>query len=62
MSVSDFSTVVVHLVRVTWAAAAGKLHLASETDGKEGGEGQLRAGLCAEQVLGSVDTKVHWCT
>lgn len=62
MSVSDFSNVVAHLVRISWAAAAGKLHLASETDGEEEGGGELRADLCAEQVLGSVDSKVQWFT
>lgn len=55
MSVVDFTTVIGHLVRVIWGAAAGKLHLASE---QREGENQLRAGLCAEQLVGSVDTKV----
>eukprot|EP00731_Ephydatia_muelleri_P019119 Em0011g1159a len=54
MSVSDFTTVVGHLVRVIWGAAAGKLHLASE---HREGENQLRAGLCAEQMAGAVDSK-----
>lgn len=57
MSVSDFTTVVGHLVRVIWGAAAGKLHLASE---HREGENQLRAGLCAEQMAGAVDSKVCW--
>ena len=32
MSVDDFTTMLAYLVRVSWAAAAGQLHLASAED------------------------------
>lgn len=33
MSVDDFTTMLAYLVRVSWAAAAGQLHLASAEEG-----------------------------
>ncbi len=38
MSVNDFRTTLVHLMRVCWAAAAGQLHLASRADSSLGAD------------------------
>ena len=47
MSVEDFSTTLVCLMRVCWAAAAGQLHLASGNEDEEEGT-VLKAGICGQ--------------
>ena len=68
MSVDDFTTMLAYLVRVSWAAAAGQLHLASAeesypaTPSKElnvpigSSSKRLASGICAAQT--DVSSKV----
>ena len=62
MSVDDFTTMLAHLVRVAWAAAAGKLHLASAPDAADGdGEtSRLQGGVCAMQKDVSSKVSSDW--
>ena len=71
MSVDDFTTMLAYLVRVSWAAAAGQLHLASAEElypntptkdikaplGSPSMDRQLSSGICAAQT--DVSSKVR---
>ena len=72
MSVDDFTTMLAYLVRVSWAAAAGQLHLASAEDSSCPATPpskdvpldsplmgrRLASGICAAQT--DVSSKVKW--
>ena len=65
MTVEDFSTTLLCLTRVCWAAAAGELHLASGSDQEEEeeeGDTQLvlRLGICGKNKVST--GKVSHCT
>ena len=62
MSVDDFTTMLAYLVRVAWAAAAGRLHLASAPDGAdvEGDMPRLQGGVCAMQKDVSSKVSSDW--
>lgn len=72
MSVDDFTTMLAYLVRVSWAAAAGQLHLASAEESYPATPNKelktpldspslgrrLVSGICAAQT--DVSSKVKW--
>ncbi len=64
MSVSDFGTMLAHLIRVCWSASAGQLHLASteaspSPSSPSGGEdSKVRTFICVDQENDAVSSKV----